>query len=119
MKKKETCEVIFDDLTGAFGSLSRGIDALVDETASKRSVAKGLFGFGTGMAKAALRASGCAIKYAPIAAVTIAQAKRELVGAVEEEYAAYQKRQQEERLREKIERIVRRPESPRKCIKSR
>lgn len=108
MKKKETCEVILDDLTDAFGSLGRGIDAIVDEQQSKSSVAKGIFGFGTGVAKAALRATGCAIKHAPKAAVAVSSAKRQLVETIEDEYTAYQKRQQEERLREKIEGIVRR-----------
>lgn len=72
MKKKETCEVILDDLTDAFMSLGKGIDALVDEKQSKGSVAKGLFGFGTGVTKAALRAAGCAVKHAPKAAVAVA-----------------------------------------------
>ena len=105
MKKKMTCEAILDDLGGAFNSLGNGLEAFVDQRPRKMAVAKGVLGFGFGLTKAALRATGCAVKHAPKAAVAIAQAKRDLVNTIEKEYAAYEKEQQEERMRERLEQL--------------
>jgi len=99
MKK---CELILDDLEGAFGSLGKSIDALDSHKVKKMEVAKGIFGFGVGLIKAMFHTTSCAIEYTPKVITTAAKIKREIVNEIEIEYREYKKLQKEEELQNQI-----------------
>ena len=99
MKK---CKLILKDLDGAFGSLGKSIDALDSNKPKKMEIAKGIFGFGTGVIKAMFHTTSCAIEYTPKVITKAAQIKREIANEIESEYREYKKSQKEEELNSQI-----------------
>ena len=99
------CNKIFNDIEQVFSTLERGIVETLDSNQPKRSALRGLFRLGGSLTKLAYDTTACAIKNTPKTVVAAASIKREIVSAIEEESAAYQKRKKIEALDARIEQL--------------
>jgi len=105
MDKNNDCERIKMDIEKLFGSIGGCLDATFDANKSKMDVTKGVFGIGKNLFKVGWDATSCVVKHTPKAIVTVANAKRELIDTIQEEYGKHQKQRQEDVLDEKIKRL--------------
>ena len=104
-RKQSDCDVLLNDVEDVFGSLGNCLESAFDERQSKMDVAKGVFGIGKNLLKFGFNGTKCVVKHAPKAITTVASEKREVTNTISEEYARYQKEQQELALDAKIKSI--------------
>ena len=106
MKRKSDCDLLLNDVEQVFGDIGKCFDTAFDERKTKMQVVGSLFGASKSLLKFGWDAGSCAVKNTPKAIVTVANAKRELVGTITEEIAKVQREAKEEELNDRIKKIA-------------
>ncbi len=104
-REKSDCDVLIDNAESMFDDLGNCFDTAFDDKKTKMNVVGSIFGLTRSIAKLALNTTGCAIKNVPKAVVVVANAKRELVTAIEEEIHEHKKQVQIDALDAKIKHL--------------
>jgi len=104
-EEQSDCSILLDGAEDSFKKLGECFDDVFDDKKTKVDVVGSLFGFGASLTKLAFNATGCAIKNVPKAVVAVADAKRDLVNAIEDEIRESQKQIKQDALDAKIEQL--------------
>jgi hypothetical protein len=99
---KNDCDIIINNVEDVFTDLGDCFESVFDERKTKGNVIKNIFRFGGSLTKLAFNTTSCVVKNAPKAVVAIADTKREIINAVEDEWNDYQKEQKMKALEDKI-----------------
>jgi len=98
VKETNSCDVIIGDIENSFSNFGNCLESVFDNKQTKMGVVKNLFKFGGSLTKLAFDTTSCAVKHAPKAIGAAANAKREVMNAVEDEWSEYQKEKRREAL---------------------
>jgi hypothetical protein len=102
---KSDCELLEERVVDVLDDIGSCFETVLDENKNKIGLVGDVLRLGMSMTKLTLKVGGCAIKYTPKAVVAVAQAKRELVNAIEDGYREIEKERMEAKMNEKIKRL--------------